>query len=149
MQVFLRFSCLWFLWLVTTPCWAQSNDAALRKVVEQLLSGSAAERQSIWAANKALISDDLALALLAEAEQAMLRQDFPRSLLAQQCAKEIGVQLKNPVLIARILSLLGDIQHTQGDYRSAVQSHLESLKLLEAENFTPGLLGVLNNLGTI
>lgn len=149
MRLFLR---LWFvvlLGVITLPSLAQPDDAALRKIIEQLTSGSDADRRAAWAAHPEWMTEAVAFALLNESGRAASQQDFARALLAQQSAKEIGVQLKKPMIVANTLSVLGDIQFMQGDLLSALQSQQESLKLLEAANFVPGIFGVLNNLGMI
>ncbi len=107
------------------------------------------DRRALLAANPDLMNVTLVSALLDETVRALSRQDVPRASLAQRFAKEFGLQLGNQLLVAKSLDLLGEIQQVQGDYLSALQSHQEGLKLVEALNHVPGMFGMLNNLGRV
>lgn len=132
------------MWRVRREVSAEENLA-----VSLTESRTEAERAALWAANADLINENLATALFEEAARAESQQDYPRTLLAQRSAQDVGTRLGNKTLVARSLDLLGSVLCAQGDYLNALQSYQESLKLVEAAKYPPGIFGVLNNLGLV
>lgn len=131
--------------------WRIKREVGAEENLAAALAGTPAvtERDALLAANTDLVNETLGIALLDDSQRALSRQQPGRAMLALQLANELGTKIGTPLLVARSQYYVGEFLHTQGDYLGTLNSYQESLRILQAEKYAPGILATLNNIGTV